>query len=218
MCSPRLSGLHCSTLLKHRRPGRAFTLLELLAVVAILGISAALLIPSMSQTGVLRVQAAVRTIVSDLTFAQSDAVAFQERRAVIFDTQHSTYRIVAVPGTTIDADHNTLYDPTKTGGLYIVNFNDDVFGGSRITTAEFDGGNTLIFDGMGGPVASASSDDPGTGGTITVVGSDSTFRITVDAFTGRISASKVVTNNPGGGGAGGGGGGQPITPGGGSGG
>lgn len=183
----------CVTRRRGRAPApRGFTLLELLAVVTILGIAAALLIPSMSQTSILRVQAAVRTIVSDITFAQSDAVAFQERRAIVFDVPNSTYRLVQVPGNVIDVDLNTMYDPTREGGRYIVNFNDQVFGGARITAVDFDGESTLIFDGLGGPVADAAGDEPGSGGTITVVGSGSTFVITVEAFTGRVTATRTV--------------------------
>jgi prepilin-type N-terminal cleavage/methylation domain-containing protein len=170
---------------------RGFTLLELLAVVTILGIAAALLIPSMSQTGILRVQAAVRTIISDITFAQADAVAFQERRAIVFDVDTSSYRLVQVPGDTIDVELNTMYDPGRENGRYIVNFNDAIFGGARITAVNFDGGNTLIFDALGGPVADAAGDEPGSGGTITVVGSGSTFTIGIEAFTGRVTATRV---------------------------
>lgn len=176
---------------------RGFTLLELLAVVAILGIAAAMLIPSMSQTGILRVQAAVRTIVSDITFIQSDAVAFQERRAIIFDVDTSTYRLVMVPGNTIDAELNTMYDPGRQGGRYIVDFTDKVYGGARITDANFDGENVLIFDAMGGPVADAASDEPGSGGTITVVGSGSTFEVSIEAFTGRVTATRVEVTEEG---------------------
>jgi hypothetical protein len=150
-----------------------------------------MLIPSMSNTSILRVQAAVRTIVSDITFAQSDAVAFQERRAIVFDVEESTYRLVIVPGTTIDLDLNTMYDPTRASGQYVVNFNDHVFGGARITAVNFNGGDTLVFDAMGGPVADAASDDPGSGGTVTVVGSGSTFQISIEAFTGRVTATRV---------------------------
>ncbi|MGE3107916.1 MAG: Tfp pilus assembly protein FimT/FimU [Phycisphaerales bacterium] len=169
---------------------RAFTLLELLAVVAILGIAAAMMIPSMSETGVLRVQAAVRTVVSDITFAQSDAVAFQERRALVFDPDTSSYTLVSVPGNEVDPDNNTMYDPTRPGGRYVVNFTDESFGGARITAVNFDGGNTLIFDALGGPVAAADSDEPGSGGTITIVGSGSTFIVTVEAFTGRVTVAR----------------------------
>lgn len=190
---------------------RGFTLLELLAVVAILGIAAALLIPSMSNTGILRVQAAVRTIVSDITFAQSDAVAFQERRAIVFDIENSSYRIVQVPGSTIDIEHNTLYDPSREGGLFVVNFNDAVFGGARITNASFDAGTTLIFDALGGPVADAAGDEPSAGGSITVVGSGSTFQIAIEAFTGRVTATRVAASDEGGGN----GAPDPVPPGGG---
>ena len=182
---------------------RGFTLLELLAVVAILGIAGALLIPSMSETGVLRVQAAVRTVVADITFAQSDAVAFQERRAIVFDTTTSSYRLVSIPGDEVDAENNTMYDPTRASGRYIVNFQDDAFGGARISAVNFEGGDTLIFDALGGPVADAASDEPGSGGTVSIVGSGSTFVITVEAFTGRVTVAReepVVIPEGGGGG------------------
>ncbi len=174
-----------------RSSGRAFTLLELLAVIVVLGIAGAMVIPSMSQTGVLKVQAAVRTIISDITFAQSDAVAFQERRALVFDVPTSTYRLVLVPGTTIDVANNTMYDPTRLNGLYIVDFRDNAFGNSRITAAAFDGANTLVFDAMGGPVHDAGSNTPLNSGSITVVGSGSTFDISIEAFTGRVSVVRV---------------------------
>lgn len=170
---------------------RGFTLLEMLVVCAILGISAAMLVPSMSQTGVLRVQAAVRTVVSDIIFAQSDAVAFQQKRAIVFDAAHSSYRLVEVPGNVIDIANNTMYDPTRADGLYIVDFTDKSFGDSRITAAEFDSSNSLVFDGMGGPVHDAGSNNPGNGGTITITGSGATFIINVEAFTGRVTVSKL---------------------------
>jgi hypothetical protein len=133
----------------------------MLTVCTVLGISAAMLIPSMSQTGVLRVQAAVRTVISDIVFAQSDAVAFQQKRAIVFDVAHSSYRLVEVPG--------------------------DV----RITAATFDGSNALIFDALGGPVHDAGSNAPGNGGSITITGSGSTFLINVEAFTGRVTVTKL---------------------------
>ena len=64
---------------------RAFTLIELLIVVVLLGIAGMLVVPAMGSVGVLRIQAAVRTLVSDLTFAQGDAIAQQHavNRAVV---------------------------------------------------------------------------------------------------------------------------------------
>lgn len=169
------------------RPNRSgFTLLELLCVVVVLGLAGAMIIPAMGETGVLRVQGAVRMVVSDITFIQSDAVAFQERRAMVFNVENNGYTLVAVPGNEIDLNNNVLYDPTKPSGRYVVNLNDPRFGETRITEASFDGGNVLMFDALGGPVVDAGSNAASAGGAITITGMQQTFRVQVDAFTGRV--------------------------------
>ena len=67
------------------RNGRhGFTLIELLITIAVLSIGMLLVIPSMAGTGVLRVQSVARTIVSDISFAQADAMAYQTRRMIWF--------------------------------------------------------------------------------------------------------------------------------------
>jgi prepilin-type N-terminal cleavage/methylation domain-containing protein len=169
-----------------------YTLIEVLVVIVILGICGAMVIPSMGSTGVLKVQGALRQIVSDITFAQSDAVAFQEKRAVCFDTTNSSYSLVQVPGNTIDLVANTMYDPTRSGGKWLISFpNDPRMGDARITSADFGGGSkNLIFDGMGGVIADPGSNNPGPGGTVKVTGSGSSWTITVEAFTGRVTVAQ----------------------------
>lgn len=170
-----------------KRQARAFTLIELLITVVVLGIAGALVIPAMGETGIIRVQGAVRMVVADLTFAQADAVAFQERRAVVFDVNNSSYSVIAVPGTTIDVAHNTLYDPTKTDGKFAADLKDNRFGDTRIVSADFgSGSNAIIFDAMGGPVATAGGNAAGPGGTVRLRGVNQTFQVNVEAFTGRV--------------------------------
>jgi len=180
-----------------RRRSGAFTLIEILIVVTLLGIAGALVIPAMGSTGALRIQAAVRTIVADITVAQSEAVAFQERRALVFNVDTSSYRVIAVPGNTLEPDSNTLYDPSRRGGLYLVSFIDeDRYGDARITAVDFDGQPALIFDAMGGPIADPGANTPSAGGSITITGSGQTFLIRVEAFTGRVTVTRQTAPPP----------------------
>jgi prepilin-type N-terminal cleavage/methylation domain-containing protein len=179
------------------RQPRAYTLVEILVVVVILGIAGALVIPAMGETGIIKVQGAVRQVVSDMTFAQADAVALQERRAVVFTVADSSYALVAVPGSTIDPANNTLFDPTNRTGRYAVDFRDDQYGDARIISADFGpSGANLIFDPLGGPVVSPTSNNAGPGGTVRVRGSGNEFVITVEAFTGRITVAQDRTATP----------------------
>ncbi len=170
---------------------RAYTLIEVLVLVTILGIAAALVVPSMGQTHVLRVQAAVRTVVSDITFAQSDALAYQRGRAVMFDVDTNSYTLVEVVGTSLDPVNDALYDPHGPMQRYIVSLDDPRFGGATLENAVFDADANLIFDEMGGPVASPGSDTLSAGGSVEVVGPDTRWRINIAAFSGRVTVEQV---------------------------
>jgi len=162
---------------------RAYTLIELLIVITMMGIASAMVIPSMGSTDVLRVQAAVRSIVADINIAQSDALAHQQPRALIFDPITNSYVYIEVPGSTIEPSGNTIKLVTLSDRRR--------FHTSKIDSVTFDGGNTLIFDELGGPVADAGGNTPSAGGTIVVSGSGSVFNINVEAYTGRVSVVRV---------------------------
>jgi prepilin-type N-terminal cleavage/methylation domain-containing protein len=163
---------------------RGYTLVELLIVVAILGIACALVIPQLGSTDVLRIQAAVRTIVADINLAQSDALARQEARALVFDVENNRYSLVAVPGSTIEP---------ATDLLQAVDLNNSVkFYGAKLESAAFDGDEVLLFDEMGGPITTPGASTPSAGGNVVISGSGSTFRITVEAYTGRVTVNRLA--------------------------
>ena len=175
-----------------RHSRHAFTLIEVLVTVAILAIAAAMVIPAMGTTGVLRVQGAIRQIISDITFAQSDAIALQQGRAVKFNTTNNSYRVVQVIGSTID-NSNTLYDPSRPDGRFNVNLNSGDFGGATIASTTLTN-DTLIFDDMGTPVTTAGGNTPSTGGKIVIVSADARHEILIEAYTGRTTIRKVSGN------------------------
>lgn len=193
--------------LVRRRPLRGYTLLEVLVVVVVLGIAGALVIPSMGQTGVLRVQAAVRSVVADITFAQADAVAYQDRRAVVFVPAElvpaptggmrpregtNTYGVYDVNGPTL-SQSDLLYDVSRATGRMESNLNEARFAGAFIRAAVFDGNSTLVFDELGGPVQDLTGSAPSSGGRIRIEGSGSIFEIIIEAYTGRVSVNQITS-------------------------
>lgn len=176
--------------LRHSR--HAFTLIEVLVTVAILAIAAAMVIPAMGTTGVLKVQGAIRQIVSDITFAQADAISLQQGRAVRFDPGSNSYRVIQVIGSTVD-DSNTLYDPSRPGGRFVVSLNNGDFGGATVASTTLSN-NTLIFDDMGTPVTTAGGNTPSTGGKIVIITADSRHEVLIEAYTGRTTIRKVSGN------------------------
>ena len=162
---------------------RAYTLIEILIVVVMLGIASAMVMPSLRSTDALRVQSTVRAIVADINFAQSDALARQQGRAMIFDTETNKYSIVEVHGATLAPETDTIYSVDLN--------NERKFHSSTLQSASFEGTNILVFDELGGPVTGPGSSTPGNGGSITVTGSGATFIINVEAYTGRVSVVRV---------------------------
>lgn len=177
--------------LTRRGAVRAFTLIEILIVVALLGIAGTLLIPSMTHVTDFETEAAVRQVVADLTFAQSDAVARQAKRRVLFAEDGSGYRLLAYP---YDPDNDVLYDPISAHGnqQYVIDFaRDPRFQGVSIESVDFDGGDAFItYDEMGGPIDSANT--VSAGGEIVLAGDDQRFRIQVGAFTGSITVDEIT--------------------------
>lgn len=187
------------------REASGFTLVELLITVAVLGVATVMVIPSMTQTNGLRVQAAVRLIVSDIAFAQADAMAYQSRRAIVFGqvgrpgagatysyVSGNGYTLAEPTGNVLDLAANAMYDPAEATKPLFRDLDDPVYGGSSITAANFSGGNLLIFDELGGPVTTLTGSEPASG-TIDVSAISDGFRITVAPYTGYVT---VVRREP----------------------
>jgi prepilin-type N-terminal cleavage/methylation domain-containing protein len=170
---------------------RGYTLVEVLVVVVILGIAGVMVAPSIGQAGIFQIQSAVRVIVADITFAQMDALGYQEQRAVYFDVDANEYTLIQVDGNIIDADNDALYDPKGPAQRYRVSLDEEVYGGTVIESVDFDGNSTLIFDEIGGPVAAPGTSTLSDGGSIVLASPLSRFRIDVAAFTGRVTVTRL---------------------------
>lgn len=160
---------------------RAFTLIEVLVVVAIIGIAGAVVVPNMIDPGSLTIQSASRHVIADLLFAQNDAMAHQKIRRVVFDDQNDRYHVAIADGSVMGVK---WMGGDAAAGNYQVDFRGDKrFSGVTLENPDFGGDSTLEFDVLGGPDS---------GGSVDVVHGNFRYRITVAPMTGRVTIVPVT--------------------------
>ena len=178
-----------------------YTLVEMMVVMAILGISAAMLVPQLVNSDTFSVQSATRAIISDLTFAQNDAWASQQiRRFQFLRNAAGDIRGYAILAPTSDYDEpfdpeTAMYLPhpslVGSGGAFKVDFDEDArFSDVVIEMASFDGRDWIAFDWLGGPIG-VSLEPFTTGGWIHVRGQSGAYLIHLSGFTGKISLLSI---------------------------
>ncbi len=174
---------------------RAYTLIEVLIVVTVLGIMGAMVIPQVASADSLRTRAAVRAVIADITYLQSEAMAFQRGRAMVFDIDSNSTIGLEVNGPDLDLENDVLFEPSRPTGRFELNLADATFGLSRLDFVNIDGGNVLIFDEMGAPVTTPQGNAPSTGGLIVIEGPVDSYWLRIDGFTGHVSSGRVDPNH-----------------------
>lgn len=158
-----------------------FTMIELLIVMAILAIAAALAVPMVSSAGSMQLRSAATMVAADLEYAKSMSISRGQRYAVVFDGMNETYRVTDESGTTIG-------HPVKKGFPYIVDFRaDSRLSQVDIVDAVFDGAATVSFNYLGSPLNGAGTDL--NSGVVTLQAGGVTRSVSVEPVTGYISVS-----------------------------
>lgn len=173
---------------------RGFTLVEILAVLVIIGIASAIVVPSLGTRDDLKAAAAARVLVSDLIYAQNLAITKQAPCYVRFDVSTNSYRLLsaASPGG------DTVMTSPLTQQPYIERFGAGTrFESITLTSATFDGLDssyagqfTVAFDEIGAPYAysySADNRSDLTAGSIVITSGTFTKTITISPYTGELS-------------------------------
>ena len=169
-----------------------YTLLELMVVLVLMGIAAALVVPNVQGSESIRIQTAVRAIAADIMYAQSDALAYQARRAIVFDAAANDYWIAEVSGDALDFDTDAMYKIDGPEQRFRVDIDITSGGAAQMISADFDDDAVLVFDELGGPVSGLDSDAPSAGGSIVLSGQDGTaYQLNVEPYTGRVTVQKI---------------------------
>lgn len=171
-----------------RRMG--FTLIEVLVVVAIIALVGAIVVPQMMTAGQLGVQAAARMVISDILYAQNEAVVRQSPRKIMFDMANNRYQLARTDSDGNDVVLNANWrvgSGSGSGQQFVTDFSrDSRFQGVQIENASFGGSDnaTLTFDELGAPSSGGSVD--------LVFRNDVRYRVTITPFTGRVTVARVT--------------------------
>ena len=169
----------------------AYTLIEVLVVVVILGILGAVVVPSLLTAGEMGVQAAARSVVSDLLVAQNEAVAAQAERTVHFDIVNDRYGVfdennqivrkayLPVVENSLDYENNTITGDAARGKNFITDFRTNRnFRDVELLDANFAGAPRVTFDALGSPLE---------GGYVDLLFDRRVLRVEVAPYTGRLT-------------------------------
>lgn len=157
---------------------RAFTLVELLVVVAIIAVTAAFVLPRLTDDAALRVRGAASILISDIEYAQVLTISHPDNPVVVrFDAPASRYWLAyaATPDTPIMRDGTHIpYDVTFGAGRAAP------VGDVGISLQDLPG-DTLAFDTTGGLV------DFSTTPRITLTAGERAVTLVIAPMTGSIS-------------------------------
>lgn len=165
---------HTNTSRTGARPA-GFTLIELMIVMLVLAIAAALAVPMLGSTAVNKLKGAASMLVADLAYAQIESVAHgDDRRLLVFDNPNDTYHIAAASDPATPITHPITQQP------YLIDFGSgqaESLVGVTLDSYNLNGDDRLGFDIYG------SLDQP-TDATITLGCEGLTVTITAGANTG----------------------------------
>jgi prepilin-type N-terminal cleavage/methylation domain-containing protein len=167
-----------------RQYRRGFSLIEVIMVVLVLAIAAAIVVPAAGQSAAANLRVAGQLLAADLTYARSAAIAHgTDPRMVVFTPDKNQYHVAAqsAPDQPVDAPH--------TSQPYTVQF-----GKGRARQMEqvnLDSTNLqndqLKFDLYGGTERTADDGDA----QITLTCAGRTMTVTVDHATGEVTLGDI---------------------------
>jgi prepilin-type N-terminal cleavage/methylation domain-containing protein len=166
---------------------RAFTLIEILVVVVILGIAAAIVVPAIGSRSDLKATSAARMIMADLIYTQNRSISQQKWHYVRFDKTAQSYEVLEQ----ITPSAVLIKHPVEASN-FVVKIGS---GGAKpiqdvtFDTITFDGKTVLAFDELGTPYSYDVATNTPTAmaaGKVTLACGTFKLTITIEPFSGEL--------------------------------
>jgi prepilin-type N-terminal cleavage/methylation domain-containing protein len=162
-----------------------FTLIEILAVVVVIGIASAIILPQMNSRDDQRAASAARELMADLLYAQNRSIAYQTRHYVQFNTATNSWQVMVdssgSPGPVITHPVN--------GTPYVVNVGTGTMAKVSLNSVNFDGNTTISFDAIGVPYSwsSTGGNVPLNSGAVVFKAGNYQMTVAVSPYSGEIT-------------------------------
>ena len=161
----------------------AFTLVEILIVVLLLAIAAAIVIPNIGSAAGSQATSAAVVLQADLEVARSMAMTTQQPHSVVFSPDRQSYKVVANYTGVAYASAVAVNHPVQKGKPYEIRLNGlngaaDV----SVTSVVFGGQTYVTFQSLGAPVA---------GGSVVLGAGNCVATVSVEGLTGIVSVTRT---------------------------
>lgn len=162
------------------RARAGFTLIEILCVVVIFSIAAAIVLSNVGNQGDLQAESGARQIMADLLYAQNQAIATQQNVYVYFNTAGKTYYLYNPWGTTLtNPVSHASYSTNWSGASW------------SVSSVNIGGLPAIYFDSLGEPWSCSNTGSGGsllsTAGTVQVSSGGSIVTISIQPSTGDMT-------------------------------
>ena len=162
----------------------AFTLVELLIVIMILAIAAAIVVPNLGTAADSQVVSAARVLESDLGLARSLALTTQQTHSVVFSPDLQSYKVVANYGGGAYATAVAVEHPVRAGARMETTLKElGGMGAVVVAGVSFGGATYVTFNSLG----EASS-----AGSITLQAGGTQMVISVESLTGAVTVQRTA--------------------------
>jgi prepilin-type N-terminal cleavage/methylation domain-containing protein len=173
---------------RHSPSPRAFTMIEIMCVIVIMAIAAAIVFAGLSNQYDLQAESAARQVLADLTYAQNYAIATQQPVYVSFSANTYTLCSALSPVTDLTNPISELsYANTlRTGALPNTTLGTVSFGGTPVAGTVY-----MCFDELGTPwscnATGGSLSALSVAGTVPIKAGNKTMTISVQPETGDMT-------------------------------
>lgn len=133
----------------HKASG--FTLVEVVAVLLLVSILAAVAVPAVNSMGSSRGSMAAKQLLRDVTFARQNAIATGVKTWVRFNAGTESWTLWSEDAANPGRANASVMEDAATGQQYTITLGSGAYYGVAVTSAAFDGNDEIGFDWLGRP-------------------------------------------------------------------